>query len=176
MKLIGLTGPKGSGKSTVAKILNAYGFKTLAFADPIKQSLSALFGLTSACLDGSLKETPLNDFGGVTPRYLMQTLGTEWGRNLVDKDIWVQMAKQRLKFAKDARIEPIVFTDVRFDNEADWIRSEGGVIWHIFRRTNGPQDIHESEAGLAVNLTRDVVINNNDSLEELEETVAELLG
>lgn len=175
MRLIGLTGPKGSGKSTVAEILNAHGFETYALADPIKRGLKAMFNLWSPHVDGGRKETPIEHLGGLTPRYLMQTLGTEWGRNTVATDIWIRMAKRKFEFFSHIRVDAVVVPDVRFDNEANWIREEGGVIWHIYRDASGAGDTHESEAGVTVK-PGDAAIQNNGSIEHLEETVAELVG
>ena len=38
-------------------------------------------------------------WGGKTPRYLMQTLGTEWGRMMVDGDLWVELCCVRIRWA-----------------------------------------------------------------------------
>ena len=81
--IIGLTGGKGCGKSTVAKIINKlHDYEIISFATPIKDMLRVL-GLGDAELnDPTIKEIVLDEYGK-TPREMMQSLGTEWGRMLV---------------------------------------------------------------------------------------------
>ena len=62
----------------------------------------------------------------------MQTLGTEWGRELVHPHLWILLANERLKVLRGAGIGMLI-SDVRFQNEADWIRSEGGIVLEIRR-------------------------------------------
>jgi len=88
---------------------------------------------------------------GVTGRHLMQTAGTEWGRNLVHPDFWVRLAQRRIQTQPDKRI---VFDDVRFDNEARMICGLGGVIIGIRRDfpTLRGQMNHASEVGVSEGL------------------------
>ena len=87
--IIGLTGFKGCGKSTVAEIMEErFGYKTRSFATPIKDMLRAMGLSREELYDPEIKERVIEDFGK-SPREMMQTLGTEWGRMLVSSDIWV---------------------------------------------------------------------------------------
>lgn len=75
--LIGLVAPKRSGKDTAANYLcSSYGFKKYNFADPLKRGIGEIFGLSYEQLDGDDKET-VDPFWGVTPRELLQKVGTE---------------------------------------------------------------------------------------------------
>lgn len=75
--LIGLVAPKRSGKDTAANYLcSSYGFKKYNFADPLKRGIGEIFGLTYNQLDGDEKEI-IDPFWGVTPRELLQKIGTE---------------------------------------------------------------------------------------------------
>jgi hypothetical protein len=129
--IIGITGLAGSGKTEVAKYLHQYGFRRTRFADPLKKMLRAL-GLSARHVDGDLKEKPCALLGGATPRWAMQTLGTEWGRRLIWGDIWIKAwersAKKILKKGGS-----VVADDVRFPNEVETIRSLGGIIINIER-------------------------------------------
>lgn len=141
MILIALTGAATSGKGIVSKRLTDYhDFRATRFADPIKRMLAVGLGLTEEQLDGRDKQTPLQDFGGLTTRHLMQTLGTEWGRRMVHSDVWVQAWRKRLHEYGDR----VVVDDLRFPNEAMCIRALGGVIWRI-NRPSVPVMDHVSE-------------------------------
>ncbi len=129
--VIGLTGKAGSGKSTVAEFLHRrYDFTRIRFADRLKNMLRAL-GLTDAEIEGADKGKPCARLGGVTPRFAMQTLGTEWGRNLIDENLWVNL------WADDIKNHPLVVVeDVRFPNEFAMVRILGGATWRIIRPDN----------------------------------------
>jgi len=88
--LIAFIGLSGCGKTTAARYFNDHGFTRLRFAEPLKRMLRAI-GLTDAQLDGDLKEQETNLLCDRTPRHAMQTLGTEWGRNQIDQDFWVNI-------------------------------------------------------------------------------------
>lgn len=144
--IIGLTGKKGCGKSTVGRIIAEewnYGIKS--FATPIKLMLSAM-GLSSDELyDPQKKEEIIPEFGK-SPRELMQLLGTEFGRTLVSQNIWVSSLERELEEERN-----YVVDDVRFPNEAAMIRARGGVIVRVVRFSdedeNGNEE-HVSEAGI----------------------------
>lgn len=152
MRVLGLVGPKGVGKSTVADYLEQeHGFLRISFAEPLRAMLLA-FGLSSDEL-GEGKEKPLIRFFGpdtkITPRHLMQTLGTEWGRNLVDREIWTKHLRNQIeKVAKGGSGFDIVIDDVRFPNEALVIEELGGKLVRIERTGFEFSAEHESEKGL----------------------------
>ena len=139
--LIGLTGKAGAGKDTVADILCNAGWNRYALASPIKNMLSAI-GIDEPSRE--LKETQLEGFD-FSYRKAAQTLGTEWGR-AVDKDLWLKLGRQRWRGCKTS----LVITDVRFDNEAEAIITDGGVIWEITGRSYNIGGVagHLSERGI----------------------------
>lgn len=177
MRLIGLTGPTGSGKDTVADHLaGVHGFVRLALADPIRHGLQAMLKLPDEVFSGrDLKELPIA-WIGKSPRQLMQTLGTEWGRHHIDDDIWLRAAARRIANIKRGwqYVRGIVVTDIRFANEADWLRRSGGCIWHITGRglpPAGDAAAHSSEAGIVFR-PGDTVIGNAGTLDDLEDNIA----
>lgn len=175
MRLIGIAGKARSGKDTVAAMLAARGFERYAFAQPLKQGVRAMFGLAEAHTDGEWKEDVL-PWLGRSPRYLMQTLGTEWGRQLVAEDVWLRLADQRWKNCQLGMARGLVISDVRFDNEAEWVRDLGGEVWHIMRHRAEAVQAHASEAGVFYDPCRDQLISNDGSLSDLERAVGALLG
>jgi len=174
--LIGLAGRAGSGKNTVAKMIQracpSRGGRTrtltLAFADPIKAMLSTgLAGLANAELTLDNKERPIPALGK-SPRELLQTLGTEWGRGMVHPDLWVKIAMERVDHYRFHN--PIIITDVRYQNEAAAIRQRGGQIWHINRPDARAVNPHSSERQELL-MPGDININNNGSLDDLQAAI-----
>jgi len=164
--IIGLAGRKGSGKSSVAKILeNKFGYKTMSFATPLKDMLMAMGVTEDEIFNIDLKEKPIERFGGRSPRELLQLLGTEFARNMVCEDVWVK--------ALEARIKPndqIVIDDVRFPNEAEMIRDKGGKIIRVTRAGQelGMVDTHSSEAGIPLELIDHEIKNISCYITDLE--------
>ena len=147
-RVIGLTGQRGCGKDTAAAALVALGFRHIKFAAALKQMIRALLDYAGASpedinrmIEGDLKEAPSAGLGGATPRHAMQTLGLEWGREMLHPDLWADAAMGRC-----ARLGcHIVISDVRFPNEAAMIREGlGGEVWRIVRPGAGG-DSHPTE-------------------------------
>lgn len=160
--LIGLAGQARSGKDTSGKILSdILGYPTYSLASPIKDVCNTIFGWDERHSNGELKEVT-DEFWGISPRYAYQTLGTEWGRNLICDDIWLRRADMMYK-----KHGSLIICDIRFQNEADFIRNNGGQIIHIFR--DGAEKVlsHSSEAGIDQQPC-DVLLYNNSSMKILE--------
>ncbi len=140
--IIGLLGFAGSGKGTAADILVSKGFVKESFADPVKDAVAAIFGWERTLLEGDTKESRdfrekrdefwSDKFGyEVTPRYMLQLMGTEAGRDTFNKDLWIHSLEQRAN-----RNKFTVVADVRFPNECDFIRRVNGFIVRVVR---GPE-------------------------------------
>jgi hypothetical protein len=170
--VIGIAGRARAGKSTAAELLLRMGAgKYLySFADPLRAMLKAGLGID---LDNPYwamrKEDPMPEFGGHSPRALLQSLGTEWGRQMVDSNLWLTLAAKALR----QRGPGMIIADVRFDNEARWVRNIGGVLLHIERGKAPPVRAHASEAGVQ-QLPGDVRIFNESSLDSLHVGLAKL--
>lgn len=174
-KIIGLTGFARSGKTTVAEYLtDAHGYFHDSFAWPIREMVRNLLGYSWAEFDAK-KEAPVPWLNNVTPRYLMQTLGTEWGRNMIHPELWTRACAQRIHDAL-ARNQNVVISDVRFENEAEMIRSLGGEIWFVYRPgVVLPDGAHVSETSIG-RIQSDHVIDNDASIPALRGRVAALLA
>ena len=161
MKLIGLTGAAGSGKDTAADYLvTQHAWRKVSFAQPLKDGLCAMFGWSPDQLnDRKWKETQLPGIGK-SPRQLMQTIGTEWGREMVHPDLWLLLARRAIEDKLTYR--DVVVSDVRFDNEAEMVRSMGGVIVHITRAGIGGVTPHVSESGVRMCVSDIRVCNDGD--------------
>ena len=113
--IIGFCGPIGAGKSTAAKhLVNAMGFKRLPFAGTLK-AMGRAFGLTDEEVDGDRKTIPSPLLAGKTPREFMQLLGTEFGRNLIDKGLktWIEAPDGPLPWLANSRCPMSVVNEFR---------------------------------------------------------------
>ena len=172
--LIGLSGKAGSGKSTVTRYLNDNGFGTRKFAGPLKAMLAALLeqqGVspesTPEYIEGPLKEIPTDYLGGRSPRYAMQTLGTEWGRGFISEDFWVDAAMKQID-------GDLIFDDVRFTNEALAISRAGGIVVNVVRPSLDPVEAHQSEDALA-DFAFNYTIYNDSTLDRLHQSIDTML-
>jgi len=169
--LIGIHGKARAGKDTVASfILSARGGYVYSFADPIRAMLKGI-GVDMDEPYWQAHKEDVIEVLGASPRKLMQTLGTEWGRNLINPDLWLILAKQRLLNYGPGMIIP----DVRFENEAAWVRSQGGTLIHVERPGSEKVAAHSSEAGVKF-VEGDIKIVNGGTLEDLQRTVHEVLS
>lgn len=172
-RLIALTGPAGCGKDTVRQLLERHhNFHGMAFADPLRDMLHALFEGCGIPLEymteRSMKEMPIPGLRGLSYRRLVQTLGTEWGQGL-DRLMWVNLASVRLADWYSQSSRPVVISDLRFHHEAAWVRDCGGVIWRVLRDV-APVRHHESEMQLHA-ISHDVAIDNTGTVGELLENI-----
>lgn len=92
-----------------------------------------------------------------TPRIFLQRLGTEWGRQRIYSEIWVEAWRHNvaLEAVEHFGAEIIVADDCRFENEARAIRAEGGKIVRIERPGSGSASgaAHASENGVKPDIT-----------------------
>jgi hypothetical protein len=186
-KLIGICGFARSGKDSVGTMLCKRDFVRYAFANPLKEACAKMFGIHLSDFHNDKKEI-VNEFWGFSPRQMAQLLGTEGGRELFRQDIWIKRAEfewfkvQRHidHYNQDTfgdKMNGMVITDVRFENEADFIRDNDGTLIHVKRPgADGVVGVnkHKSENGVMIN-PDDIVINNNGTLEDLETIVDELI-
>ena len=120
-------------------------------------------------LEGDLKEEAC--FCDVTPRLMMQTLGTDWGRELLGAGFWVRMAEEDIA-EELQRGNSVVVDDIRFQNEVDMIRRLGGTVVHVVRpvQDRNPGE-HKSEGQ---DLRPDAVIWNGGSLPEFHDKITRM--
>lgn len=162
-RIIGLTGLAGTGKDTVRQMLeNDHDFAGIAFADPIRDMITTL--LKSACVTAptawiSSRAHKEQDIPGLGASYreLAQNLG-DWGR-AISPDFWVRAAAVRATGLL-AQGQSIVVSDVRYPNEAAWVRQLGGEIWRIDRPSAAPVRAHESERQVSAVVADHTIINS----------------
>lgn len=182
--IIGIIGAAHSGKSKIAEFIDEeFGdVAIVSFADPIKEFARDVFDFSPDQVYGNSKEAPDKRYPRVhneptgsyktylTPRYAMQRLGTEWGRDCYP-DIWVDYAMRRAdKILTRNEAQLVVIPDVRFVNEAVAIQDRGGKIWKAVRKSAEPVNAHVSETEHR-QIEADLIFDNNGTLDELRDRV-----
>ena len=194
MRIIGLTGAGGAGKDTTADVLCELvpGAMRFAFADALREEIAQAFGVDARmlanpitkqvrfdrlamrhCADAGFLQYAweLSLLDALMPRTLMQ----RWGdyRRASDPDWYLLPALRARLLAVEQQRPMLIVTDVRFPNEARWLRNVGGELWRIVR----PGVIlgrHDSDIAL-VNEPVDYQIRNDGSIEHLRRVVVDLL-
>lgn len=190
--IIGLTGRAGSGKDTVAEILKeAFGHVPVAFAAALREEVAGAFGVDIRnLLHRSIKETPTGSLSIYkskdrrfievmeccnldlhcprSPRQILQLWGTEYRRTMDSPDYWTDKLSEKIESLFRSGVKRIAITDVRFSNEAAFVKSCSGELWRIVRDNDAHASalMHESELWhkqIAVDRT----IYNNKSLGSL---------
>ena len=135
MKIIGLTGLIGAGKTTVAQVLEDEGYEHLAFADGLKEVVALTYGLPLELLMGDTpasrewRETKIINIGK-TPRQILQETGNYM--RAVDPDVWVRMLARKMNLMiVEESLEKFVISDIRFPNEFQFVKSRNGYVGEI---------------------------------------------
>jgi hypothetical protein len=121
--ILGLSGKSGTGKSTMARHLyyRAHPDRTsiyvASFANALRQELVEAF------------KDPNVDWGEKPTPAWMRNLLIAWGaaRRAQSPEYWRRVLARTI-YARDCRV--VIIDDVRYKNEADWIRDAGG---HVVR-------------------------------------------
>lgn len=194
--LIGLGGKLRAGKDAVGDYLEEHrGYTKLGMSDALNEALLALNpwiivppfeheGMTWLAQPWRY-ETYHALVGYVEAkknpevRRLLQVLGTEVGRNMIDPDVWVNIAVRKITELREAGT-PVVITAVRFPNEVEMIRRLGGTTIWIERPERGTEgrtaeiEAHASETSVHQDMF-DSVIHNSRGLELLYHLTDEVL-
>lgn len=177
LPIVGIHGKAVSGKDTVAdQLVREFAAAKESFAAPLYKGLAVMLDIPVADLQRrATKEEPI-EWLDRSPRFLLQTLGTEWGRDLVGWDVWVRALHRRCE-----QVEAVwedngylprawVISDVRFEDEAAFVR-EHGVLIHLVRDGAPPVNGHVSELGVEFRADVDLVLENNGTLDDLAAAV-----
>jgi len=139
VKIIGMVGPKGVGKTTFAnQLANHTGCQAavLSFADPLRVMAMAMGIESKQLVLPELKHEVIPELG-VTPRHVLQSLGTEWGRKCIHPDVWVWAMQRQIErhvAEYQGSGDVLIFIDdCRFANEAQWILNHGGMLIEVER-------------------------------------------
>lgn len=136
MILIGIAGKRGTGKDLLASFFKQkYGFINIPFAQELKESVRRDFNLTKEHTDGGLKEHVTN-YKPFSPRDIMIAYGQFFRQ--FDKLWWVKKTFQKIGLIDSMHPSPqdvrVTISDVRFKNEADYIKEQGGILIRLERK------------------------------------------
>ncbi len=168
--LIGIHGKPRSGKDTIADHLRDK-YKLLRYGPsvPVKRVAAVMFDVPEAVFsDDKLKDT-IDPFWNITYRQMAQKVGKECSRDLFGEDFWLRHVERALQTMDHPGI---VLADLRYANEASWVRQQGGLVLFVKRDQRGfvSNEGHPAEQGLSDDLA-DVIVSNNGTIEELYEKV-----
>lgn len=156
IKIIGLHGKAGCGKDFIAsQCLNDY-FK-VALANHFKIDIVRKNIFT---FDEVFNTKPAH------VRHRLQQIGTEEGRDVYGPDVWCNALEAWMYLINTSnKIDKFVIADLRFDNEAEYVKSLGGIVVRIDSNRNrtGMDEKalqHSSEAGIREDLIDHVIIND----------------
>lgn len=165
-KLYGMVGWMGSGKDTATDYLvNRYHWQRVSYAGALKAAVAAVFHWPLELLEGLTPESRVwreqpdswwsqrLGIPQLTPRWVLQNVGTEVFRNHFHTDIWVASTERTVAQLLDQG-HTVVISDCRFANEFASIRSQGGQlieirrthtvpIWSACARTQNAASAHE---------------------------------
>jgi hypothetical protein len=196
MKIIAICGFQGSGKDTLANILiKKYGYKKLSFGGTVKDVASIIFNWDRKMLEGDSKESrewreKVDDWwseklgiNNLTPRYILQQVGTDLFRNHFHKDIWINCIEKKL-----LDYDKVVITDCRFPNEINILNKYNATIIQIYRgdlpewfddvklgKKEPPNELHESETSW-IKEPFNHSIKNNGTFIELENKIENIIN
>jgi len=162
--------------------------KQYGFADKLKEILINVFGLTyEQCYGTDQEKNQLthllwgnmpdidfynkyiytDNFSNMSGREVMQYMGTNVFRKVFEP-CWTSYLVNRIKKEQP---EIALISDMRFPNEAEAIKNEGGFVVRLLRTKSG-EDLHASETSLNDFEDFDAVIDNRTmSIEEQNETI-----
>lgn len=144
-RIIALFGPQQVGKSTAAlSLVQRHDFVRVAFADPLYRMVAGLMELGVEDVRKLPKNEPIKALGGQTLRHALQTLGTEWGRDLMNYDIWVDTAVRKILELTEAN-HSVIVDDLRFYNEYEALEAIDCEFVRL-QRPDMPAQVNRSHA------------------------------
>lgn len=179
LTIVGIVGRKRSGKDTFVKeyVKTVDGkCEQYNFSRPVYAMLTELLDVDELPpYDPETgewdKEVVIEPYG-VTLRHMLQTLGTDWGRVQIHEDIWIHKARRWFEqVQKDKDVEHVIFTDIRFPNEAAFVRGLGGVLVEVVRSSKAGKDKHSSENQHISNEHVSMRIYNDSSLKDYKKNI-----
>jgi hypothetical protein len=196
--IVGVCGSKGSGKNTIADhLFKHHGYMEISFARTVKKIVSELFGWQYKMLLGDTEESRIFretidewwtlklGMGNITPRFILQHIGTDVMRNHFHPDIWLLTVEKRMyDIMKEFGNNKFVIPDLRFMNEFKWIKSFPNAKVISVHRGEVPEYYDDIRNGHVENVDgvhiseitwmtfkEDYCIHNNSTIDELCKTI-----
>lgn len=165
--LLGLVGPPGAGKDTVANLLvEDHGFAHIAFADALRAFVDDIDPGWAHARQVYGYEVAKRNVQGFRDRLI--EVGNA-ARTHIGEEVWVRAAATRGRMCLKAGLDTVV-SDVRYRNEANWIAAEGGVLVAVYRPGFEP----ETPEVAALMMRCDYGVDNNSTPDDLRGEVGDL--
>jgi hypothetical protein len=162
--VLGLGGEARSGKNFVASLVrDEFGFIPWAFANPIKFAVYSQrecpWSLNTLFYEEKPKEL----------RERLQLFGTEMGRDIYGQQVWNKQTEAFIFLAEnEMKAKGVVLSDIRFPDEADFVKSLGGIVLKVNREGSGLSDgleKHRTES-LISQIKFDGIIDNTQDVDQ----------
>ena len=178
LQKIMLVGKSGVGKDAFADalwgLLSFHEFPVLrmSFADALKEIVRGMLNRDGVSPVPIPHHTKLSEEMKSVLRPMWQWYGTDWVRNRVDMNYWVNIVEWRIR-AHDGHV---IITDARFPNEIKWGKDNGFVIVRILGPNYRAWDVPYHTSELMIDETPvDYVIENFDTTDKLADKAESLL-
>lgn len=170
--LIGLTGLRNVGKSTVASLLEKeFGFRKVHAFWSGKEAVKEWFIAVGFDADdawemvyGDLKDVPCDRLpDGVAPRFFLEKFGHFMGQAMgVAWTLGIEIANmRRLAPGRPIVVESLVY-------EAPWFKAQGGVVWRLERPGHvGPAGVESDNVQALIEADVTIAARSLDSLRML---------
>lgn len=132
MKLIGISGKARAGKDLLAAHLLAEfsNARHMKFAGFLKKMCRREFNLSQDQTDGGSKAIVDTRYG-MTPRQIMIDTGKFY--RSINPNFWIEKLAQEILQIPQAQTALVIISDVRFPNEAEWIKRHNGILVRLER-------------------------------------------
>lgn len=191
--IISLSGRIGSGKDTVANIIEqvspSNNWQIKKFAGKLKDIAELLTGIPKIHFeDQDFKKTSMSPEWNMTYRDFLQRIGTEAMRNGLHENVWVNalfsdykattiaVGSNEFDITEKDVLPNWLITDTRFPNELEAVKQHNGITIKVIRDSgNTVGTLHSSETALDHYNEWDYVIDNNGSIEDLKAQIFSIL-
>jgi hypothetical protein len=186
--LVGIIGQKGSGKSLTSSYIKAKYPKITSYSlsVPIKK-IGEIFGFPMQFLYGTQEDkAKIYEPLGISAREFLQKFGTEIGREMLSKlfhmkwnNIWIQLLDNKICLDMQSMCPSdmpnmILIDDIRFKDEAEYIKSKNGILIKLIRTPNSPInntiDMHRSEQESNI-ISPHYILTNDGSIDDLYQKI-----
>jgi len=161
-RLIGIAGKAGAGKDTLAAAFIEYAkYSQYSLAGPLKEACASLFGFSVDNYCSREYKEQVIPWCGQSPRTIAQYIGTDMVRKNFGEDFWIHRLLQEfmLDYESAWKVQAVV-SDIRFQNEAEWVLLCGGTLVIVTRPQDECQSTgipgHSSEADLDLDSLRQI--------------------
>lgn len=137
--IIGLVGQLGSGKDFITEniLIPLFGkekCQIISLADSLKVELMVHMNINFEKL--YIKKNQ-------DSRKLLQTYGTDIMRRKYGNDLWIKYVDSWIKVHKFRGKEVIIIPDIRFQNEAEYIKNNDGILIKVVASDRNQEKVNE---------------------------------